>query len=505
MRDDYFDNNIGVNHPSTKNPTRWVSIPTLIISIIATAILVLLIVAKWDNILSMFGVGETEVEWDVDQHFRVGDEVSLTWIISQWGDMSVYTHTVETEYGLLWLKSSKINLWNYTDEVYFEWFVEKIYQWVPVISVSTIYGTDFKDEEDDEEFTGDTQSKYLPKIWLYLDDKFFEKYSLLNEWDGKSLKLKELDSNQIIEIQYFVCDKSSMSENCDKLAQSIGWTASQKFVDSYGNTYYKQSEPEIQSRFFTNGLYGYFIKDVKDSYINDLSKNLTLINKKYADSKLVGNISKLCKDDNNSLKKVTSSDVKLKNSKIMYILSWTDWEDVVVNCELEVDPTQRYGAQLSKFEAIGGDSKDDESESTENEEWDDSDFQKDDSAVALDPNVKQFPLKPEWGLVYTSNRWWYSMQFPSANIAYEASASSENMWNWLKCPYVINVIKYADKDNLKDAPTVQIYECSWDPSATSWAPWIVIYSKANKVFVAKVNDSAWFDFANNLVINELGE
>lgn len=503
MRDDYFDNNIGVNHPSTKNPTRWVSIPTLIISIVATAILVLLIVAKWDNILPMFGADETKVEEDIDQHFHVGDEVNLTWIISQSGDMSVYTHTVETEYGLLWLKSSKINLWNYTDEVYFQWFVEKIHQWVPVVSVSTIYETDFEDEND-EEFTGDTQSKYLPKLWLYLDDKFFEKYSLLNEWDGKSLKLKELDSNKIIEIQYFVCSKTSMSENCDNLVQSIGWTASQKSVDSYGNTYYKQSEPEIQSRFFTNWLYGYFIKDVEDRYINDLSKYLILINKKYVDRNVVENVSKLCKDDSTSLKKVTNSEVKLKNSKIVYILSWTDWEDVVVNCELEVDPTEKYGAKLLKFEAKWEVSKNDESKSEEDIGWDDSDFQKDDKAVALDPSVKQFPLKPEWWLVYTSSRWGYSLQFPSANIAYEASASSTTVGDGgLKCPYVINVIKYADKDNLKESPTVQIYECVWDANTTSWAPGIVIYSKANKVFVAQVMDPARFDFANNLSISEI--
>jgi hypothetical protein len=62
MRDDYFDNNIGANHPSIKKPTRGVSVPTLIISMIATALLVLLIVAKWDNILSVFGIGETDVE-----------------------------------------------------------------------------------------------------------------------------------------------------------------------------------------------------------------------------------------------------------------------------------------------------------------------------------------------------------------------------------------------------------------------------------------------------------
>lgn len=500
MRDDYFDANMGANYANVKKSKWWVSISTLIISIIATAILVLLIVAKWDNILSLFGISNQETEQEQVQYFHVWDSINLTWIISMWGDMATYTHSLDTEYGMLWLKSSKIDLNNYSDEVQVEWFVEKIHQWIPVVSVSSIYETDFEDESD-EEIIWDWQSKYLSNMWLYLDDKFFEKYGLLNEWNGSTLRIKELDSNQIIEISYFVCNKSSMNENCDKLVNNIGWLASEKFVDSYGNTYYKQ--PEIESRFFTNGLYGYFINDVQDSYVKNLSKYLTIVNEKYVDRYLAGNVSKLCIDDNNSLKKITKSEVKLRNSKIVYLLSWNDWEDVVISCELEVNPTEKYWAKLLKFEAEWDESKDTESE--ESGEETESDFQKDDSAVALDPSVKQFPLKPEWGLVYTSNRWWYSLQFPSPNIAYEASASSEDMGNGLKCPYVINVIKYADKDNLKDSPTVQIYECSWDPSTTSWAPWIVIYSKSNKVFVAKVNDSAWFDFANNLSINTLEE
>lgn len=497
MRDEYFDANIGGNHPNVKKQSTGVSIPTLIVSMIATALLVLLIVAKWDNILSIFGEDWPEMEQDSTDQLHVWDEVSLTWIIAQWWDMSTYTHTVDTiEYGLLGLKSSKINLANYDGEVYFQWFVEKIHQWVPVISVSTIYETDFEEGTGDE--VVETQAKYLPKVWVYLDDKFFEKYGLLNEWNGGALKVKELDSNQIIEIQYFVCDKNSTNENCDKLVKNIWGGATQKFVDSYGNTYYKQ--PEVESWFFTNGIFGYFINDIQDSYVKNLSKNIILINKKYVQDTLSKSISKLCSAEDSQLNSVSTSDVKFQNSKILYVVSWKGAEWQEIDCELEFDPVSPSNSKLVKYDVKWDTWDDTKDEDTTQED----DFKKDDGAVALDPSVKQFPLKPEWWLVYTSSRWWYSLQFPSANIAYEASASSTAVWDGgLKCPYVINVIKYADKDNLKESPTVQIYECVWDANTTSWAPWIVIYSKANKVFVAKVNDSAWFDFANNLSISEI--
>lgn len=501
MNDNYFNENMGWMNPNMKSKW-WISFSTLIISMIATAILAFLIAAKRDDILWMFGIDRDVDIYGTETDFSIWDEVELTGIIASDGDMTNYTHTINTQYGLFGLKSSKIDLNNYRWEVQFEWFIEKFHQWVPIVSVSSIYELEF--EEEILEDTWEKQAKYLPKIWVYFNEKFFEKYALINEWDWKSFKVKELDSNQIIEVQYFKCDNNSLNENCNKLSQNIWWAASQKFVDSYGNTYYKQ--PEWESWFFTNWLYGYFIHNMQDSYVKNLSKNLILINKKYAQDHISKNVSKLCSDGTNHISSIEKSEVKLQNSKIMYVVDGKDWESIEINCELEIDPTVSDYARLSKIDVKWGDdtTQEDDAQEDMQQESDDS-YQKDDSAVALDPSVKQFPLKPEWWLVYTSARGWYSMQFPSANIAYEASVSSEDMWNGLKCPYVINVIKYADKDNLKDSPTVQVYECSWDPSATSWAPWIVVYSKANKVFVAKVNDSAWFDFANNLNITEVAQ
>lgn len=501
MKDNYFEENIGWNRPNTKATRWWISISTLIISIIATAILAFLIAAKWDDILWLFGIDKETVVTDNEVSFSIGDDISLTWIISADGDMTNYTHTVNTPEWLFGLKSSKIDLNNYQWEVQFEWFIEKFHQWVPIVSVASIYELEFEDENVDIE-TWSKESKYLPNVWIFFDDKFFEKYALINEWNGTSFKVKELDSNQIIEVQYFVCNKNSMNENCDKLVQNLWGGASQKIVDSYGNTYYKQSD--VESWFFTNGLFGYFINDMQDSYVKNLSKYMTVINKKYAQDHISKNVSKLCSDDTNHLNSIAKSDIKLQNSKIIYTVSWKDWDSVEIQCELEIDPTNADYAKLLSIDVKWNTWDETDAETSDDEDSDDQSFQKDENATALDPNVKQFPLKPEWGLVYTSNRWGYSLQFPSANIAYAASATKEKMWDNLSCAYVINVIKYADKDDLENNPTVQIYECSWDSSSVS-AQWTVVYSKANKVFVAVVKDSARFDFANNLNISELSQ
>ncbi|MDR2191127.1 MAG: hypothetical protein LBP53_08440 [Candidatus Peribacteria bacterium] len=52
------------------------------------------------------------------------------------------------------------------------------------------------------------------------------------------------------------------------------------------------------------------------------------------------------------------------------------------------------------------------------------------------------------------------MKFPSANVSYAVSAVKENFNQAsLSCAYVINVIKYADKEALEIAPAIRIYEC----------------------------------------------
>jgi hypothetical protein len=81
-------------------------------------------------------------------------------------------------------------------------------------------------------------------------------------------------------------------------------------------------------------------------------------------------------------------------------------------------------------------------------------------AVVWDPTVTQFPLNVEKGLTYTSSRGGYAIKFPSANISYAVSSVKENFGQAsLSCEYVINVIKYADKELLEISPAIRIYEC----------------------------------------------
>lgn len=441
MRDDYFAENISGNRPSTKKSGWWISVATLIISMIGTAILVLLIVAKWDNILSIFGTDTTEQGQESDQSFRVWDEVSLTGVISQNGDMINYTHTVKTdEYGTLWLKSTKINLNNYTDEVSFEWIIEKIYQWVPVVSVDSIYNVEFEDEVDTWDVQEEVkQTKDLPKLDMYLGEEFFEKYSLINEWDNGVLKIKELDSNQIISISYFKCNKNSINEDCDKLVSNIWSLASQSFVDRNWITYYKQ--PDLESWFFTNWKFGYFINDLQDSYVRNLSKVI----------------------------KINKIDEETKDAVVSSWENKNDTWSIAQNNEQE----QKDVAQESQVEQ-------------KKTEW--------------NPNVAQFPINLDKALTFTSSKW-HTYVFPSSNLSYMWISASENFDQaWVNCYSAMNVVKYSEKESVESYGSVVIYECNVKNGFDDSDPSLIYREVWDRDFVIKINDPAWVDFANNIVI-----
>jgi hypothetical protein len=62
--------------------------------------------------------------------------------------------------------------------------------------------------------------------------------------------VKDVETKEIITIDYFACNESKDSENCNKFNDMFSTSSEQKFVDAAGITYYKQTE--VQSWFFSN-------------------------------------------------------------------------------------------------------------------------------------------------------------------------------------------------------------------------------------------------------------
>ncbi len=493
MNENYFSENIKVEQKHIKQG-KSVSVSTLVISIITTIVFVFIVINKFPDIMSILGVEKNNKDQISVQWLSIGDDITLTWVIKNDWDIINYTHTINSlEIGEIWLKSSKINLNNYSSEVYLEWIVEKIHQWVSIVSVDTIYSLEIDDEVlDDQDLSWlNYSSKYLSNVGIYLDSDFFQKYSLLNDWNWWALKIKNSDTNQIINLSYFKCSKTDNNQNCDRFNEMFSASSAQKFVDTYGITYYKQAD--VQSWFFSNdSLFGYFINDTEDPLVKDLVKYMQVINKKFIEKNILNKADVLCWDAGKGVKNVVSSNISLLNNDILIDVKWNDGTNSF-ECKLRVDPTSKNMAKLVALKMLGqiDESKQNTWVVTKNE----------DANYDWSTQVKQFPVNIEKSLTFTSRKW-HTFVFPSSNIAYVAQNAQEDFNQvWVNCFSVMNVVQYSEKDLVDQKWNVKVYECSVKKWFDDSDQKLMYKNLWEKHFVIEIVDPAWVDFANNISIN----
>lgn len=490
----YFSESITVD-PKPKKQKKSVSIPTLIISIIATIVLVFIIASKRWDMISFIGIdSDTQTS---NTQFNIGDEVSFSGTIYDDGDILNYTHSIESsEFGKLALKSSKINLNNYKNDVFIEWIVEKIYQWMPIIWVSTIYSLDMQEEEIEWDNLSwlNYESMFLPKLGIYLDAEFFQKYSLINEWDGWVLKIKDTNTNEIINLNYFKCSSSDNNTNCERFEKTFSESNAEKFIDTYGINYYKQAE--IQSRFFSNdSLFGYFINDTNDSAVKNLIRNIQIINNKFVEKNILNKVDILCRESWKWIEKIDEKKLFLENQELFVDIKWKNTNEMF-ECKLKVNPNLKNMATLIELKSVWK-----IEETNANNESDKAwDKEKTEVNYNRDTDVPQFPINLEKSLKFTSRKW-YSFTFPSSNIAYAAQNSQEDFGQvWVNCYSVMHVVQYSEKELVDQKWNVKIYECTikkWFEESKK----LIHKQEWEKDFVIEIVDPARITFANNILIN----
>lgn len=458
-------------------------------------------------------VNLVNVEQD-NSEFSLWQEIYLQWEIKSDWDIITHTHTVDdTTYWVIWIKSDSINLSDYAGFVELTWIVEKFYQGNPIVKVYSLSWTISAEEDVDTNIVLDENS-WVYILWAGIQflPSFFDEYVLLNEWENGEILIQNIESWEEISLDYFRCNASDPNRNCKWLTEAFSNNSAQSFVTSEWDVYYKQSE--VQSRFVANWDWWWiFINDVPDDVVYQLKDLMKFANEKNMNEWIRSRAMKICQWSWEKLQNVTNSDISLKQEWLVVTVSW-DWLEKQMTCQILVDfslPTKWVLKSLTLWddviveENIEDDNQDNNEENT-NENSDINESEEEiisSSNFVLDKSVAQFPLKEEWGLVYNSTRWWYSLQFPSSNISYAVSAVKETFWRSdVSCSYVINVIKYSERENLEVSPSIRIYECLWTVSQ-SWAPEILVYPRADKIFVAQLNDSSWWDFANNLKFTTL--
>lgn len=457
--------------------------------------------------------GGSKWESNQDFNFSLWDEVYLQWEIKMDGNITIHPYTIDDiNYGKIWIRSDSdsVNLSEYAGFVQLTGIVEKFYQNTPVVKVYSISWTKVGLwNQVNMVFDGDDWY-YISEAGILLLPAFYDEYFPLNDWKDWKLLIKKIDSWEEIAINYFRCNPSDPNRNCKWLNETFSKNNAQSFVTSEWDIFYKQSED--RSWFVSNGdWWGIFIHDVSDDVVFELKDLIKFANEKNVNEWIKSRATNICQWSWEKLQKVNSSEVALKQEGLIVTVSW-DGMEKQMTCQILVDFSLPTKWTLQSL-VIWGDvvASDIQEENVSESTWDSIDLPV--SATAFDANVPQLPIKKEclespakeWCLQYKSSRWGYLLSFPSSNISFSVSPIKENFGrNDVNCSYVINVIKYSEKENLEISPAVRIYECDWSVEK-SWAEWIAVYDRLDKKFVVQMNDGAWNDFSTNLKFEKLTE
>ena len=398
-------------------------------------ILIILLLCAWGFFLwKVFWAPANLDNWDTDQEmeFSLWEEVYLRWELRADWDIITHTHTInDSEHWIISIKSDTINLYDYAWFVELTGMVEKYYQWEPIVKVYDLSWS-FADLEDEDTNIVLDGNSWVYILWAGIQflPSFFDKYVLLNEWENWQILLQNMESWEEISIDYFRCNASDPNRNCKWLAETFANNSAQSFVTSEWDVYYKQSE--VQSWFVANWDWWWvFINDVSDDVVYELKDLMKFANEKNMNEWIKSRAMKICQWSWEKLKNIKNSDITLKQEWLVVNVSW-DGLEKQMTCQILVDfslPTKWVLKSLTLWDdVVKEENKEEESDETEKEsEWSDEEKDKSDEIIStsdfvLDTSVAQFPLKEEWWLVYNSNRWWYSLQFPSSNISYAVSS-----------------------------------------------------------------------------------
>lgn len=495
---------------NTRSFTKQRKISSVWIRIIVVLLLGVLWLVWWKLFWAPANLDDYESENDHNVDFSLWDEVYLQWEIKADWDIITHTHTItDPNYWTIWIKSDLINLSNYAGFVELTGLVEKFYQWDPIIKVLVLSGALAWEDDSDTNIVLDENSwVYILWAWIQFLPSFFDEYVLLNEWENWEIRIQNIESGQEIILNYFRCNPSDPNRNCKWLGETFANNNAQSFVTSEWDVYYKQSE--AQSWFVANGdWWGIFINDVSDDIVFELKDLIKFANERNMSEWIKSRSMKICQWSWEKLQKINNSEINLKQEWLIVTVSG-DGIEKQITCQILVDFSLPLKWELQNL-TIGDDiviSEEMEGvndEEVKTEELVNEEEKKDEweiSAKAFDINVPQFPIKEEW-LQYKSARGGYILQFPSSNISYSVSSVKEDFGrNDVKCSYVVNVIKYSDKENLEISPAIRVYECEWSVDQ-SWAQGIIVYPRLDKKFIVQVNDSSWWDFSNNLTFSLL--
>lgn len=466
-------------------------------------IIILIWIFLWtqkESILSYIWWGIKKNELVINKNddvLFVGKNIKLTWEINAVkSKKNLYRHSLnDNQYGLLWLRSSIIDLNQLSWEISIEWqiidFIDNIYI-VDVVKTST---------QETESVNSWSNLIYFPNPWIIMQDMSRDGFTITNQESPttSTISINNLSTKAQINIRYFTCS-NDQAYNCKLFQDTFEKTVGVHFIDSYNNRFYKLKD---ENTWFVNleNNYGIYIETSNESLLNVIIPNIQFITHNWANSNISNIAKNLCTSWWYSLQEIINGTISKQENNLIRKLQWVSQNYETIDCAISFNPIKLESSQLislnkkenNKTEEQLQKAKDD----TIEEKTQKDNVENKELSLEKTNNIKQIPLKPWKELSFSTK--WTNISFPSPNIAF-ASINTNTTVQWLLCNTMTNIVEYSNKIELSTNPAVIMYFCKpWNVESNS--KFRIIETNNATILIELLNPS-WVDFINAIKINQ---
>lgn len=495
------------NWSQTNNSNKKSKQPNIIIPLIV-AILVIIWwiyyiktsfsnIINWNNNLSW-----TNLTW-VNEFMKyfIWDSFSNSWVILpvEWNINYSQMLLVDSLYQF-WLKSNDFLLSEYTWSVLVNWEVVDVFDSIPVVLVTDIVKLEDEvivDQEQQEEETIINNHSF-PEYWLSINFEMLTWYKVSQQWkDINILKisqsLNESDS-LVLTITPYECKVWSSTQDCERIINNYTKLWMSSFTTTNWVKFYKFSETE-RHLFFNSSVYWFNVIPKSSSEMDALASYIFIDDYTQLKESILPNISKICTNENWTLKTVSKFDLIMNNWILFWTVSWkdVDWNNIL--CKIRI-----WSKDSKKFTLVDFQTDKVATPVSNVEELSDEAVESTINNLEVSNTVN--PLVDTWSYLSFTSNLGFTVHLPKY-VAYEwvVIDPTEDLWyDTVQCSYKINVTNYKNKDLLSISPSAQIFYCNsqWNIN-TSWRP-IKKVDSSNWTFLILYSNDEWRKIWDEIII-----
>lgn len=462
----------------------------------------------WYVIFSKGWSGGTPTPVLSGENRYMGEKILVSGVMSPVATFTTYTHEfVSSDGEIFGLKSIDIDLYQYSGSVDIKWEITDFRRELPIVTVTEIVGSRQGTGVSGDLIDGNPDYYFFKEVGLGFDLSISDGYVV--EQQAEDLLLIDMGGNQpetVLTISPFVCKAWDNLKDCQALQTKFTESGNETYVSTHNITFYNLTETKTRVAF--NKGYGYYVTPTEENLFASFIDFMSYMSQERIQEAATKEISTLCKDINQTMTEVTSSEFSYQTNGIVVVtLRGFDANQQTVGCEIAVRLGNSLKVALVRFTPTAGGSviQQDNPQLPTPPSQPTLPTGTTDTQAPLTGTVQQVPdfsdnegVQPpapqetpesyENRLSYTSVRG-YIVYFSNKSISYAGQIIDTNDLgvDGLSCSYQLNVIQWSRADQIDTNPDLIMYECTGSPSASALASknLVQVGSAGDLLFVVK--------------------